>query len=63
MLEVKQRRTESLQHYRTIKYQIKAALREAHEEARRRKEMEVDLKRQAELRARENAWKMRNEKY
>jgi hypothetical protein len=58
--EVRERRHKSLVHLRHVKRQIAMALRQAEEEARLRKDMEVEAKRQAELRAREQAWKLRN---
>lgn len=59
--EVRERRHQSMVHMRHVKRQIAMALRQAEEEARLRKDLEVEAKRQAELRAREQAWKFRNQ--
>ena len=58
-IEIAKRRTASLMHYKRVKKQIKQAIREAEEEAKHRRIMESEAKKQAELRARENAWKYR----
>ena len=47
-------------HYKIVKRQIQKAIREAEEEARLRKEMEIEAKRLADLKARENMWKLRH---
>ena len=58
---VRERRHQAMVHMRNVKRQIAMALRQAEEEARLRKDLEVEAKRQAEMRAREQAWKVRNQ--